>query len=200
MQFLNNNSDEVTDNKLNRTDRIYGGRDRDNGMSNNFGKNTKTLRLTVPLGFWSTKHTPEERSQAASKWQHTAISTCRSSTPEAYQNFLAHCEGIEFRPESQEIDEMEQLIIEIESENQDISTFFTEFGDLDGNTAMSILDDNAITHVITRQNHFNPKFYCNPHATDEVFTFNKRYSSENFQGIMPEIGAAGVSTGVKPQF
>lgn len=48
LQFLNNNSDEVTDTEVNWTDRTHGGRGRDNGMNNNFQKNTKTMRSTVP--------------------------------------------------------------------------------------------------------------------------------------------------------
>ena len=33
-----------------------------------------------------------------------------------------------------------------------------------------------------------------------AFAFNNRYSSEIFQGIMPDSGAAGVSTAGQPQF
>jgi hypothetical protein len=33
-----------------------------------------------------------------------------------------------------------------------------------------------------------------------VFTFEERYSSNEFQGIMPDSGAAGISTAGEPQF
>jgi hypothetical protein len=35
---------------------------------------------------------------------------------------------------------------------------------------------------------------------NSVFTFNSRYSSETFQGIMPDIGASGISTASYPQY
>ena len=35
---------------------------------------------------------------------------------------------------------------------------------------------------------------------NSVFTFNSRYSSETFQGIMPDTGASGISTAGYPQY
>ncbi|KAI1007484.1 hypothetical protein K3495_g736 [Podosphaera aphanis] len=89
---------------------------------------------------------------------------------------------------------MEQLMAEMEMENQeDFENFFTEFGILNGTATIAILHDQSVLHAISQQNPFDPTVYCNPRETNNVFTLNHRYSSDNFQGIMPESGAAGVS-------
>ncbi|KAI0992585.1 hypothetical protein K3495_g15600, partial [Podosphaera aphanis] len=218
----NNDGNNFKDNEVNWTDRTYRGRGKD---KNNFRQNTrgsyqdnsrryrpgshknnqyqrqKKCFICQEVGCWSTRHPPEERKQAATKWQHTAISTGRNATPEAYQNFLVYCEGIECWPETDPIDEMEQLMAEIEMENQEeFENFFTEFGILNGTATIAILHDQSVLHAISQQNPFDPTVYCNPRETNDVFTFNDRYSSDNFQGIMPDSGAAGVSTAGHPQF
>ena len=95
------------------------------------------------------------------------------------------------------MDEMEQLMVEMEIENEGIDMFFTSFGEVDGLETIAILNDQTTRHAITKENMFDEKNY---QSNSSTFTFNDRYSSETFQGIMPDSGAAGISTAGEPQF
>ncbi|RKF83410.1 integrase and RNaseH domain-containing protein, partial [Golovinomyces cichoracearum] len=90
-----NDGNNHKDNEVNWTDRTYCGHGKDN---NNFRQNTrgsyqnnsrryrpesyennqnqrqKKFFTCQKVGCWSIRHLPEERKQAATKWQHTAIS------------------------------------------------------------------------------------------------------------------------------
>ncbi|KAI6244480.1 hypothetical protein HI914_07396 [Erysiphe necator] len=70
-------------------------------------------------GCWSTRHTPEERYQAATKWQHIASSSGKDTTIEAFQQFLTFFEVIECWPEDESVIEIQQLMAEMEMEMQD---------------------------------------------------------------------------------
>jgi hypothetical protein len=61
---------------------------------------------------------------------------------------------------------------------------------------VSILNDQSVYHTFTKEDVFKTE----PTITTDVFTFEDRYSSDIFQGIMPDTGASGVSLAREPQF
>ena len=85
--------------------------------------------------------------------------------------------------------------MEIEEEYE---TYFTEFGEVNGTQTVAILNDQSAWHAVTGEDIFK----ASPLQLLEtsVFTFEDRYSSEVFQGIMSDSGAAGVSTAGQSQF
>jgi hypothetical protein len=60
---------------------------------------------------------------------------------------------------------------------------------------VAILNDQSVYHALTKDNVFDQQ--VNEHTTD-VFTFEGRYSSDTFQGIMPNTGASGVLSAGEP--
>ena len=77
--------------------------------------------------------------------------------------------------------------------NENCDHFFTEYGKVDGAQIVSVLNDQSVFHAITKVDIFNePK-------ESSAFTFDDRYSATTFQGIMPDSGAAGISTAGKSQ-
>ena len=96
----------------------------------------------------------------------------------------------------------EELISESdedEDEPKGASGFFTEHsdGDLDGyneRQAFAYLQDNKVKHRLTKQDPFEPL------TTPSAFLVQHRYSSDKFWGIMPDTGAAGISTIGQAQF
>jgi hypothetical protein len=75
--------------------------------------------------------------------------------------------------------------------------YTTELGEIDGIQTVAILNDQSAYHAFTKHDVFEQQ--VNKHTTD-VFTFEGRYSSDTFQGIMPDTGASGVSSAGEPQF
>jgi hypothetical protein len=71
-----------------------------------------------------------------------------------------------------------------------------DFYDFD-NYVIKLREINRLKTVAILNNYFVFYFFIktnvfNLSAEPLVFTFNSRYSSETFQGIMPDSGAAGV--------
>jgi hypothetical protein len=60
---------------------------------------------------------------------------------------------------------------------------------------VTILNDQSTLHLVTREDIFNEE----PNET-LTFTFDNCYSSNTFQGIMPDSGTIGVLTAGNPQF
>jgi hypothetical protein len=61
-----------------------------------------------------------------------------------------------------------------------------------GLETIAILNNQSAMHWITKTNIFKTE--------NSTFTVSGRYSSDVFQGIMPDSGAAGVSTAGEPRF
>ena len=79
------------------------------------------------------------------------------------------------------------------SQYKESDHWFTNF-EYNGERTIAILQDQAVFHAITGED-------VSKEPTQESSTFTlDRYSSETFQGIMPDTGAAGVSTAGHPQF
>jgi hypothetical protein len=74
----------------------------------------------------------------------------------------------------------------------------TELGEINGIQTVSILNDHSAYHAFTRDDMFKLSSTHNP-LISSAFTFENRYSSYEFQGIMPDSGAAGISSAGEPQ-
>ncbi|EPQ65116.1 hypothetical protein BGT96224_A21106 [Blumeria graminis f. sp. tritici 96224] len=88
-----------------------------------------------------------------------------------FQTFLVNFEGIEEWSEETILDETEQLLMKIEIDDLQNRNFFAEFGEIDGAHTVAILKDQLIFHAITKADVFKKP-----------------------NGIMPDSGAAGVSS------
>jgi hypothetical protein len=70
----------------------------------------------------------------------------------------------------------------------------TEYGCLHASTTLTLLHNNSVFHTLTGIDMFNDKPNVNnAKPQHETFTLD-RYSNQVFQGIMPDTGAAGIST------
>jgi hypothetical protein len=73
--------------------------------------------------------------------------------------------------------------------------YLTELGEIDSIQTVAILNNQSAYYAFTKDNVF--KQQVNKHTTD-VFTFEGRYSSDTFQGIMPNTEASDVSSAEEP--
>jgi hypothetical protein len=149
---------------------------------------TKTCFICKKPGCWSTKHPPDERRQANSNWRRKYPD--RGSTK--YQSFLYEWEGIEVLEEGSD-GEMDQLMTELDKFSCDTENFSTELCEVSAKEAqntVTILHNNSTFHAITKSTEFREH---------SAFTSSTRYSSLNFEGIITDTGAAGVSTAGLPQ-
>jgi hypothetical protein len=76
--------------------------------------------------------------------------------------------------------------------------YMTELGEINGIQTVSILNDYSAYYIFTRDNMFKLSSTHNP-LISSAFTFDNRYSSYEFQGIMLDSGAAGISSAGEPQ-
>jgi hypothetical protein len=75
--------------------------------------------------------------------------------------------------------------------------YVTKLGEINSIQTVAILNNQSAYYAFTKHDVF--KQQVNKHTTD-VFTFKGRYSSDTFQGIMPDTGASDVSSAGEPQF
>ena len=150
-------------------------------------------------GCWSTSHSDEERKQAYGRYKDQLLMDWEVISKEDLQSFLTDYEGT---PDDQETGDQApgQWTVSLdvagssdEDPNLEHSHFLTELGQVDGLKTVSVLQDQTVAHIVTRNDMFQ-----HPYETS-AFTFEGRYSSETFQGIMPDTGAAGISTAGEPQ-
>ncbi|KAF8854920.1 hypothetical protein BDZ45DRAFT_627121 [Acephala macrosclerotiorum] len=207
------------------TDRTYGRRGRDRGGQGRGGQRgrggsrggyrerreyqggsasyQKKCYICNKSGCWSTKHPMEERRQAFDRFrQRSQHKVDHDITPAYYQSFLAQCEGVEGLEDERQT-ELDQLLMNMEMEDG-YDNYVTELGEIDSTQTVAILNDQSTRHAITREDIFHTPTLSQQLALGpdqhSVFTFEDRYSSEVFQGIMPDSGAAGVSTAGQLQF
>jgi hypothetical protein len=76
--------------------------------------------------------------------------------------------------------------------------YITELEKINSIQTVSILNDHSAYYTFTRDNMFKLSSTHNP-LISFTFIFNNCYSSYEFQGIMPDSGAAGISLANKPQ-
>ncbi|KAJ6050709.1 uncharacterized protein N7446_010818 [Penicillium canescens] len=152
-------------------------------------------------GCWSKYHTGEERKRSLDNFREQHFfTTGRTATPQDFQMFISDFEGVE---ETEGLGDGErhdqsQILAAMTIENSEHEGFLTELGEVDGIRMISILNDQSTYHFFTKDDIFQQR-QTNGQAT-EVFTLDNRYSSDTFQGIMPDTGASGVSSAGEPQF
>jgi hypothetical protein len=69
--------------------------------------------------------------------------------------------------------------------------FLTTCGPINGKLIITILNNIAIAYGITGSNPYETQA---PKELPHFFTFASKYNNNTFQGIMPDTGAAGIST------
>jgi len=104
---------------------------------------------------------------------------------------LVQYEGIE--DFEGKVNEAEQLLMDMEIEDYSPDQYFTEYGEVDGIQTVTVLNDQFTLYAITKSDIFNEL------KESSAFSFDDRYSVNIFYGIMPDTGAAGVSTVGEPQ-
>jgi hypothetical protein len=88
--------------------------------------------------------------------------------------------------------------MEMESKTKN---YLTELREINGTQTVAILNDQSTLHMITGQDPFDKNELAEPGPNKiSTFTFDNCYSSNIFQGIMPNSGTAGVLTAGNPQF
>ncbi|KAJ5379608.1 hypothetical protein N7509_012727 [Penicillium cosmopolitanum] len=152
-------------------------------------------------GCWSKYHTGEERKRSLDNFrQQHYFTTGQTATPQAFQMFISDFEGTEKIEGLDDSDSHDptQMLATITIEDDKHEGFVTELGEVDGTRMISILNDQAVYHFFTKDDIFQQR-QADGQAM-EVFTLDNRYSSDTFQGIMPDTGASGVSSAGEPQF
>jgi hypothetical protein len=74
--------------------------------------------------------------------------------------------------------------------------FFITYSPIDGQITITLLDNAAAAHGITGIDSFEER---KPREEFHLFVFYSRYDGNIFQGIIPDTGAAGISTAGEPQ-
>jgi hypothetical protein len=87
-----------------------------------------------------------------------------------------------------------------ESPDTPYDNYLTELGEINGIQTVSILNDQSVYHAFTKNDIFRlPTDKQTPVSESSTFTFDDRYSSYEFHGIMPDSGAAGISSAGEQQ-
>ena len=163
---------------------------------------SKRCFICKKMGCWSTKHTPEERKRNYERFRNRS----GNKSKEYLQQFLYEFEGIqtdEYDEDPENDQDVGALITEFDqsgSESEDTEEpeqFFASFMgcDINGPDTIAVLHDNITVHQFVKA---DPKDNQDMHS---VFASNvHRYSSEVFHGILPDSGAASISTAGHSQF
>jgi hypothetical protein len=164
-----------------------------NRQSNSLGNRcSKTCFICKKSKCWSTCHSKQERIEHCHRYQQY-IQEEDLEAP-SYEVFLANFEGIELE-DSDSSDH--------DDGTGDIKAFLTDqvyltasCGKVNGDAIISSLNNAATLHAITGD---DPYLSGKAAEDAQLFTFDARYGADLFQGIMPDTGAAGVSTAGKTQ-
>jgi len=151
----------------------------------NYDRTNKKCYVCQKQGCWSTKHTEAERKASYKKIGQ--FITEFGFDEDQLEAFLASTENSS-KDSYEAIQEPKE---EHQDERQEGEIFLSEYGEINGFQMVSELNDQTIRHAILQTNASIEPY--------DVFTINGRYSSETFQGIMPDSGAAGISTAGEPQ-
>ena len=157
-------------------------------------------------GCWSTKHTPDERQRAQNQWR--SFMQQHGQDDHDYDTFILECEGID--EETNLRDQFLQLGFPSTNPNEPPTASNSLFHmtatnvDVDGPRTISILHNASTLHGLTGIDESPPdnqsaQLCGDEHAICELFALRSRYNAEVFQGIMPDTGAAGVSTAGEQQ-
>lgn len=142
-------------------------------------------------GCWSTRHSPDERARSRQRFRTYAQ---EHDVDPDYEIFLAGFEGIHIGDdESSDRDENNDL--DAYYAGHDDQFYTTTCGNISGQLATTTLNNAATTHAITGADPYKGTAKEETH----MFTFDSRYGENVFQGIMPDTGAAGISTAGREQ-
>ena len=142
-------------------------RSRGNFRSNRFqGRGKKVCYICGKPDCWSTNHSKEERRKKYDEYRKSDNATYFGEEVEGYHTFLAQFEGVNEGEEGSTDDEED-----FGEEEADL--FFVQDETREGAAKIQIPDDEE---------------------TAFQFLLEDRYSSEQFQGIIPDTGAAALST------
>jgi len=195
-------------------DRRYEGRGGYRGRGSNRGgykggnhsNSSRDKRCFVcgKAGCWSTKHPAQERKQRQDRWRRFAREKGQGSSLSDFTAYLMDYEGMDINDwdnDSNYDDHRAEFDIWCTMDNTPEHTpqhtqYLTDYGMIDGNNIITILNEQAALHGFTKTDMFKQR----PLESADQFYFRDRYSSEIFQGIMPDTGAAGVSTAGENQF
>ncbi|KAF1350556.1 hypothetical protein EJ07DRAFT_169093 [Lizonia empirigonia] len=111
-----------------------------------------------------------------------------------YDMFLAGFEGIKLHDEAEDDDGNRVDDLDAYFQHEQFNT--AACGTIDRQALTINLNDAAATHAITG---IDPYASETAKEAPHMFTFDHRYGAHCFQGIMPDTGAAGVSTAGKTQ-
>ena len=167
-----------------------------NQQTNQRKLQSKRCYVCDKTGCWSTRHSVEERKKAYDIFTRSQYSTEIDVSLENYQTFLVQFEGVEGFSDEDTQQENSAFLHDMKIE-ENCGSFLTELGLVNGYNTVAILNDQSILHSLTKDDPFKPMSFS---TSSTAFTFTDRYSSRKFQGIMPDSGAAGVSTAGEPQF
>ena len=169
------------------------------GNSHHGGNQSRTYRRNAStrkkcyvcgeLGCWSSRHPKHERDRKRKNWRSYMQEIGRPDSD--YDIFLAAFEGID-PGDSEDTDSAADKVVLQKwfAENNTPEQWHTSCGEIDGPTTVMLLNNYAAMHSLTKKDPLGQS------ATEpsHLFHFRSRYDSEVFQGIMPDTGAAGVST------
>jgi hypothetical protein len=163
----------------------FRGSPRGSYRGSNRGQNTggnsnrrKICYVCKKEGCWSKNHTKEEQEKA--KAAYVADCSFTGASPAAYVSFLVEYEGYP------EVEEVEDDYDEGYDHNLDSQYYAAE----------EWLTDQAFLHQITGEDIYGVQ---KPSTPANQFLLEDRYSRTTYQGILPDTGAANVSTVGKDQ-
>lgn len=153
----------------------------------------KKCYICGKVGCWSTKHGIEERRVAYQRYKQSSyITDIADPSPNNYQSFLTEFEGTELDGDNENDDEIQQLMAATNLDDiYEPESYLTELGEINGVCAVTQLNNYATFHAVTGIDVSGPNYDT---SSSDHFIFEDRYSSSVFQGIMPDTGAAGIST------
>lgn len=115
----------------------------------------------------------------------------RSKEEPDFGAFLAAYEGVDTGDFEGEMEtEIDAWNATEEAPEPKFESFFTGYGPVDGGKIVNFLNNQATMYAMTSTDPFEQP----PNEPASLFHFQSRYDSETFQGIMPDTGAAGIST------
>ena len=139
-------------------------------------------------GCWSTRHPREEREDSRRRFR-TFVQT-HDGVDDDYDAFLADFEGVDTLDNSATDEEL-NIFFNLDDQYEQFNTAVC--GPVDGQTLTQELNNAATMHAITGKDPYEQG------ETTHLFTLDHRYGADRFQGIMPDTGAAGVSTAGETQ-
>jgi hypothetical protein len=154
-------------------------------------QHSKKCFICGKQGCWSTRHPQDEQARSRQRFRTYAQD---NDLDLEYSTFLTQFEGIDINTTEDSDEGDENTDLDVFCAGQQFNT--TVCWTVNGHAITTILSNAATAHAITG---IDP--YDETKVTEEpcMFTFDLRYGVHTFQGIMPDTGAAGISTAGKTQ-